>query len=85
VEKNLYITIELFGMHGIIAAADRIQMPVTGKTTVQDAINFVISKYPGIVIHKESIVVAVNHDIVPLTKALEANDIVSLLPHIGGG
>lgn len=84
-DKNLYITIELFGMHGIIANTDRIQMPFSGKKTVIDAINYVIKQYPEITIDKESIFVAVNHEIVPTTKLLQANDTVSLLPHIGGG
>jgi len=48
VDKKLYITIEFFGMHGVIADTDRIQMPITDKTTVDDAIDYVIKKYPGI-------------------------------------
>ena len=72
-------------MHGVIADTDRIQMPITHNTTVDDAIDYVIKKYPGITIDKESIFVAVNHEIVPTTKLLQANDTVSLLPHIGGG
>ena len=72
-------------MHGVIADTDRIQMPITNKTTVADAINYVTKKYPDIIIHKEAILVAVNHEIVPLIKVLQANDTVSLLPHIGGG
>ena len=85
VDKKLYITIEFFGMHGVIADTDRIQMPITGKITVNDAIDYVIKKYPGITIDKKSILIAVNHEIVPSVKMLRANDIVSLLPPIGGG
>jgi len=85
VDKELYITIEFFGMHGVIADTDRVQMPVTATTTVSDVIEYITAKYPGITIDKESVVTAVNHEIVPLTKALRANDIVSLFPHIGGG
>jgi len=39
VDKKLYITIEFFGMHGVIADTDRIQMPITHNTTVDDAID----------------------------------------------
>jgi molybdopterin converting factor small subunit len=85
VDKKLYITIEFFGMHGVIADTDRIQMPITDKTTVDNAIDYVIKKYPGITIDKESSFIAVNHEIVPLIKVLQANDIVSLFPPIGGG
>jgi molybdopterin converting factor small subunit len=84
-DKNLHITIELFGMHGVIADTDRIQMPITGKTTVNDAIDYIKKKYPGMIIHQESILIAVNHQVVPSVTALRANDTVSLLPHIGGG
>ena len=72
-------------MHGIIANTDRIQMPFSGKKTVIDAINYVIKQYPEITIDKESSFIAVNHEIAPLIKVLQANDIVSLLPPIGGG
>jgi molybdopterin converting factor small subunit len=85
VDKKLYITIEFFGMHGVIADTDRIQMPITHNTTVDDAIDYVIKKYPGITIDKESSFIAVNHEIAPLIKVLQANDIVSLFPPIGGG
>jgi molybdopterin converting factor small subunit len=85
VDKKLYITIEFFGMHGVIADTDRIHMPITDKTTVDDAIDYVIKKYHGITIDKESSFIAVNHEIVSLTKVLQANDIVSLFPPIGGG
>ena len=72
-------------MHGVIAHTDRIQMPITDKTTVADAIEYITKKYPGITIDKESIIIAVNHEIVPSMKVLQANDTVSLLPPIGGG
>jgi len=72
-------------MHGVIADTDRIQMPIIDKTTVDDAIGYVIKKYPGITIDKESSLIAVNHEIVPLKKVLQANDTVSLFPPIGGG
>ena len=72
-------------MHGVIADIDRIQMLIDGKTTVADAIEYIIKKYPGINIDKKSILTAVNHEIVPLLKLLRANDIVSLFPPIGGG
>jgi len=85
VGKKLYITIEVFGMHGIIANTNHIQMPITDNTTVNDAIYYITKKYPGINIDKKSILTAVNHEIVPLLKLLRANDIVSLFPPIGGG
>jgi molybdopterin converting factor small subunit len=85
VDKKTYITIEFFGMHGVIADTNRIQMPITDKTTVADAIAYITKKYPGITIHSETILTAVNHEIVPSIKVLQANDIVSLFPPIGGG
>ena len=85
VDKKLYITIEFFGMHGVIADTDRVQMLITDKTTVNDAIDYITNKYPGINIDKESILIAVNHEIVPAIKVLHANDTVSLFPPIGGG
>jgi molybdopterin converting factor small subunit len=60
-------------------------MPVNDETTVNDVIDYIRKKYPGIHIDKGFRLIVVNHEIVTLIKALPANDTVSLFPPIGGG
>ncbi len=79
------VSIEILGMNGVIAKTNHIKMPVTEKTTGVDALDYIISKYPDITIHKDAVIVAVNHEVVPMDKLLQANDTISFLPPIGGG
>jgi molybdopterin converting factor small subunit len=64
---------------------DGTQMPINDETTVNDVIDYIRKEYPDINFDKGSSLITVNHEIVPLTKVLQANDTVSLFPPIGGG
>ncbi len=79
------VFIELFGMHRDTAKIDRIHMPLTGTTLVSDALAYLKNKYPALTLDKNSILVTVNHEMAPMDRLLKSNDVVFILPHIGGG
>jgi molybdopterin synthase sulfur carrier subunit len=79
------VTIEVFGMLEAVARADSIEMPVGDNTSAADAIEFVIHKYPDANIDKESMIISINHHIVPPETVLHPGDSIVLLPPIGGG
>jgi molybdopterin converting factor small subunit len=81
----MVVSIELFGIQRDIAKTDKINMPITEKTNVLDALEYVRNKYPALSLDKDSILVTVNHELSPLNRTLKADDIVYILPHIGGG
>ncbi len=81
----MVVLIELFGMQREIAKIDRVKMPITEKTLVRDALEYVRNRYPALTLDEDSILTTVNHELSPLDRPLRANDTICILPHIGGG
>jgi molybdopterin converting factor small subunit len=79
------ISIELFGIHRDIAKVDRLHMPITERTFVSDVIEYIRNNYPAIPFDNESVLITVNHEIASMDRLLKSNDVVYILPHIGGG
>ena len=52
--KNMLVSIELFGVQRDIAKIDKLNMPITEKTIVHDAIEYVRNKYPALSLDKDS-------------------------------
>jgi len=81
----MVVSIEFFGMQRVVTKTDGIDMPITGKTRVNDALEYVRHKYPNLHLDDRMILIAVNHKIASLNRILRANDTVSFLPFISGG
>lgn len=81
----MVVSIKLLGMHRIITNTDSIDMPITGVTMVNDALEYVRQQYPALDLDVGMLLVAVNHEIASLDRILRDNDTVSFLPIIGGG
>jgi molybdopterin converting factor small subunit len=81
----MVVLIELFGMQREIARIGKVKMPITEKTLVRDALEYVRNKYPALNLDESSILTTVNHELSSLDRPLKANDTLSILPYIGGG
>jgi molybdopterin converting factor small subunit len=81
----MLVTIELFGVQRDITKTNRINMPITEKTMVRDAIDYLSNKYPALSLNEDSILVTVNHELAPQDRLLKPNDVINFLPFIGGG
>ncbi len=79
------ISIEFFGVQRTITKTDRIQVPLDGMKSAQDAFNFVRSKYPQLPIDDGAVLITVNHVAVSPDRLLRPNDTVCFVPGIGGG
>ena len=79
------VTIEFIGNHRAVTNTDSIKVPITGKMTANDVLDYLVQHYPGLALAGESVVITVNHSVVPGERLLKANDIVCFLPYIGGG
>ena len=79
------ISIKLSGMQQVIAGTSTIEMPVTGYSTVADALEYVKKRFPNLSLDKHSMFIVIDHKIVPLDRALRADDTIEFLPAIGGG
>lgn len=83
--KNMIAVIELFGTHRDKAKIEKVYMPITEKTIARDVLEYIRQLYPELLLDEKSIHPMVNHELVPLDRLIKSNDIVCILPHIGGG
>lgn len=81
----MVVSIEFYGMQRVITKTDGIAMPITEKTRVHDALEYVRRQYPALPLDEGMVLVTVNQEMAPLDRILRANDTVSFLPFIHGG
>ena len=81
----MVVSIKFHGMQRLVTNTDSIDMPITGKTRVNDALEYVKRLYPALHLEEDMVVVAVNLEIASLDRILRDNDTVSFLPNIAGG
>jgi len=81
----MVVSIEFYGTQRVITKTDGIAMPITGKTRVNDALEYVRRQYPTLPLDEGMVLVTVNREMAPLDRILRANDTVSFLPFIHGG
>ena len=78
-------SIEFLGMQRVVTKTNSIDMPITEKTRVNDALEYVRQKYPELHLDEGMVLITVNHEIASPDRILKANDTVSFLPFISGG
>ena len=81
----MIVIIELLGMQRTVTGADSIEMPITKKTSVNDALEYVRKNHPQLQLDEGMVLVTVNQEIAPRDQVLKADDIISFLPFISGG
>jgi len=81
----MVVSIEFFGMQRVLTKTDGIAMPTTGRTRVNDVLEYVRNQYPVLKLDEGMILITVNQEIAPLDRVLIVNDTVSFLPFISGG
>ena len=81
----MVVSIEFFGRQRVVTKTPSINMPITGETNVNDALQYARSMYPELHLGDETTLITVNHEIASLDRVLMANETVSFLPFIGGG
>ncbi len=81
----MVVSIELFGILRNLAETDKLSMPITGKTSAGDALDYVRGKYPSLPLDIGSFLISVNHELVSPERLLRPNDVICFIPHIGGG
>jgi molybdopterin converting factor small subunit len=82
---KIVVTIKFLGMQRAVTKTDSIDMPITEKTRVTDALEYVRQRYPELPLDQETLLITVNHEQASPDTVLKPNDTVSFLPAIGGG
>jgi molybdopterin converting factor small subunit len=83
--ENMRIMIEFLGTQRTLAGADSIETPITARSRVRDALEYIIDKYPQLKLDKDTALVVVNQQLASRDQVLKADDIISFLPFISGG
>ena len=78
-------SIEFLGMQRVMTKTKSIDMTITEKTRVNDALEYVRQKYPKLRLDEETLLITVNQKVASLDRVLKDNDVVSFLPFISGG
>ena len=81
----MVVSIEFLGMQRMATKTNGMSMPITEKTRVKDALEYVRCQFPNLNLDVETTLVTVNHNKASLNRILRANDVVAFLPFIGGG
>jgi len=81
----MQVSIEFLGNQRIITRTDSIELPITEKMTVNDALEYVRQRYPDLLLDEGMILITVNETIASLDRILSTNDTISFLPPISGG
>lgn len=78
-------SIEFLGMQRIVTRTSGMDIPITEKTRVKDALEYIRNRYPALHLDSEMLIITVNQEIASPDRILKANDTVLFLPLIGGG
>ena len=81
----MVVSIKFLGMQRMVTNTDSIDMPITGKTSVNDALEYVRQQYPTLPLEEGMVLVSVNLEVAPLDRILRDKDTISFLPLIAGG
>ena len=79
------VSIKFLGMQRLLTKTDSIDMPITDKTKVNDALEYVRHQYPEISLEEGMVLITVNHEVAALDRILRDKDTISFLPLIAGG
>jgi len=81
----MQIQVRLFATYREIVGEGQLAWTFRDGTTVGQLVQAVLAKYPRLLGHEKSMVLAVNHEVVRLDVVLREGDEVALLPPVSGG
>jgi len=81
----MQVQVRLFATYREIVGAGQLAWTVRDGTTVGQLVEAVLAKYPRLVGHENSMLLAVNHEVVRPNVVLQEGDEVALLPPVSGG
>jgi len=82
---ELIASVEFLGTQRVVTETHRVDIPVSEKTSLKDALDYINQQYPSLGLDDNAVIITVNSEISSPGRILKANDIVLFLPVIGGG
>jgi len=81
----MQIQVRLFATYREIVGEGQLAWTLRDGTTVEQLVEAVLGKYPRLLGHEKSMLLAVNHEVVRPDVVLREGDEVALLPPVSGG
>jgi molybdopterin converting factor small subunit len=82
---KMVVSISFCGPQRVVTKTHSIDMPITEKTRVIDALEYVRRRYPDLPLDEQMLLIAVNQEIAKPERRLKANDTIAFVPPISGG
>lgn len=79
------VQVRLFATYREIVGAGELAWTLRDRTTVGQLVDAILAKYPRLVGHENSMLLAVNHEVVRPDVILREGDEIALLPPVSGG
>lgn len=81
----MQIQVRLFATYREIVGEGQLAWTLRDDTTVGQLVEAMLAKYPRLLGHRRSMLLAVNHEVVRPDVVLREGDEVALLPPVSGG
>jgi MoaD family protein len=79
------ITVKFFAGHRDVVGKEKIEMNVKEDVTINDVLNSLMKRYPGLENLKEYTIASLNHSYAKLNEKLREGDELAFFPPVGGG
>lgn len=79
------VRVKLFATYREIAGTKEITWSVAGRATLEELLDGLLSKYPRLAGHRDTMLLAVNHEFADPSTALHEGDEVAIMPPVSGG
>jgi molybdopterin converting factor small subunit len=79
------VAINFHGFQRAVTKKNHVNMNISDKTRVHDALEYVNKLFPELPLNGEMVLITINEKLASLDSALRPDDSISFLPHIGGG
>lgn len=79
------VQVRLFATYRDIVGEGQLAWSIRDGATVGQLVEAVLAKYPRLLVHEDSMLLAVNQEVVGLSAVLREGDEVALLPPVSGG
>ena len=81
----MVVSVHFLGRHRKLAKADKIKIPLTEESRVDDLLSYLEEQYPELSLSGDDFIVSVNDRMSEPDQILKADDNIAIVPHIGGG
>jgi len=81
----MVVSVHFLGLQSKVAGARKIKIPLLEESRVNDLLSHLQDQYPELSLKGDDFIVSVNDRISRPNQVLKSNDVIAILPHIGGG